>query len=69
MKGAPADGHQLQKERITMNAIEKMLCLLVLLPCITLGLLLMSRGKLVGFLILAVAGFLLVKLLFFTKTE
>lgn len=52
-----------------MNAIEKMLCLLVLLPCITLGLALMSRGKLVGFLILAVAGFLLVKLLFFTKTE
>lgn len=52
-----------------MNAIEKMLCLLVLLPCITLGLALMSRGKLVGFLILAVAGFLVAKLLFFTKTE
>ena len=35
----------LRKERITMNAIEKMLCLLVLLPCITRGLLLMSRGE------------------------
>lgn len=52
-----------------MNSIEKMLCLLVLLPCITLGLLLMSSGKFFGLPVLAVAGFLTIKLLFFSKTK